>query len=144
MGLLKMLLTGEDEDLDIVAMENEASIWEEDTVDLFAVDSVSTPQSLLAYDPERAADVAPEREAAEARERDEIVARVGNLFFAVESLLRLLKNKGMINDLDLHRMEQQVDREDGLEDGEGHPDSSPVPSHCPKCEVRIPAGKRRC
>lgn len=56
----------------------------------------------------------------------------------------MLKDKGVITDLDLHRMEQQVDLEDGHADGEFYPGLSPVPSHCPKCEARIPSGKRLC
>lgn len=143
MGLLKVLLTGVDEEFERETLEeDQTAVWDEDTVDMSADDSsVSLPSP---YDPERAARIVQERVLGEVRERDEVVARVGNLFLAVESLLRLLKNKGMINDLDLRRMEQQVDLEDGQADGEYHPDGLKVPSHCPKCEARIPSGKRLC
>ena len=144
MGLLKVLLTGEDEDFEFDAVNVAASTWDEDAVDLLGDDSSSSQPLPSSYDSERAMRIAQEREAGEARERNEIVAQVGKLFLVVESLLRLLKSKGVIDDLDLRRMEQQVDLEDGCADGEYHPEGPPVPSHCPKCEARIPSGKRLC
>ena len=144
MGLLKVLLTGEDEELELATIEDDASIWDEDSTDQFDTKSPSSLELPSPYDPERAMRVIQERDAVEVRDRDEVVARVGNLFLAVESLLRLLKDKGMINDLDLRRMEQQVDLEDGVADDEYHPEGPPVPSHCPKCEARIQPGKRLC
>lgn len=142
MGLLKMLLTGDDEEFDQEELEEQTPLWNENELDLDAAESSEPLTS--SYDPERATRIAQDRERAEVRERDEVVARVGNLFLTVESLLRLLKNKGIINDLDLQQLEQQVDREDGLADGEYHPDGLKIPSHCPQCEARIPSGKRLC
>jgi hypothetical protein len=97
-----------------------------------------------AYNPERATRIAHDRELAEIRERGEDAARVGQLFLTVESLLRLLKQKGTINDLDLRQLEQQVDLEAGVADDEYHPDGTKIPSHCPKCEARILPGRRLC
>ena len=142
MGLLKMLLTGDDEDFVQEPVEEQAMHWEEDDIDLDLAESSEPLTS--AYDPERATRIAQERELTEVRGRDEVVARVGNLFLTVESLLRLLKQKGIINDLDLRQLEQQVDLEDGVADGEYHPAGLKIPSHCPQCEARIPSGKRLC
>jgi hypothetical protein len=142
-----VLLTGIDDEFDLNALveeDEQTASWDEETVEFRLSETDDTQQLPSSYDPERAARVAHERVVAEVRERDEVVARVGNLFLAVESLLRLLKNKGMINDFDLRRMEQQVDLEDGVADGEYHPDGLKLPSHCPNCEARMPAGKRLC
>lgn len=144
MGLLKILLTGEDDELDAALITGAESIWDDDTVVLVEADAVRPADLPSPYDPERGARIIQQREALEVRERDEIVSRVGNLLRAVESLLRLLKDKGMISDLDLRRMEQQIDLEDGVADGAFHHGSPPVPSRCPKCEARIPSGKRTC
>lgn len=150
MGLVKMLLWGDDEAEqpfeNIPPSEDDAS-WDQDdhdTVELAVVDSAASFPIPSTYDPAQAIRLTQEREAAEVRERDALAARVGSLSLALESLLRMLKDKGVITDLDLHRMEQQVDLEDGHADGEFYPGLSPVPSHCPKCEARIPSGKRLC
>ena len=142
MGLLKVLLTGVDEDIESEPAADQTTLWDENDMDLDAAESSEPLTS--SYDPERATRIAQDREIAEVRERDEVVARVGNLFLTVESLLRLLKSKGIINDLDLRQLEQQVDLEDGVADGEYHPDGLKIPSHCPQCEARIPSGKRMC
>ena len=63
---------------------------------------------------------------------------------AVESLLRLMIDKGVITDLEVRGMQQRVDREDGLADGEYCGDLPPVPDYCPKCEAKITPGKRMC
>lgn len=150
MGLVKMLLWGDDEaeqEFESILLEGDDKNWEQkegDTVEMEVVDSAAVLPIPSTYDPERSAQIALEREAAEARERDALHVRVGHLALALESLLRLLKDNGVITDLDLRRMEQQVDLEDGHADGEFHPGESPVPSHCPKCEARIPSGKRLC
>lgn len=141
MGLLKVLLTGVDDEIELDSVDADASIWDEEDMDVEADFSEPLPSP---YDPERAARIVRDRELGEVRERDELAARVGNLFLVVESMLRMLKSKGLIDDLDLRRMEQQVDLEDGLADGEYHPEGSKIPSHCPKCEARIPSGKRLC
>mgnify|MGYP003331047218 CR=1 FL=1 len=143
MGLLKMLLTGDEEEgFDSPSDADQTPHWDENEVDL----DVAEPFHQLAapYDPERATRIAQDRELAEIRERDEVAARVGQLLLTVESLLRLLKSKGIINDLDLQQLKRQVDLEDGLADGEYHPDGLKIPSHCPQCEARIPSGKRLC
>jgi hypothetical protein len=108
------------------------------------LDLTSSHQSGSEYDPMRALQVAQEREAAEVRQRDELASQVGRLSLAIESLLRLLKDKGVIHDLDLRNMELQIDAEDGEADGEYHPEAPRIPSHCPKCEARMPGGKRIC
>lgn len=147
MGLVKMLLWGDEEAeqaFESTSPDEADASWNEETVELDAVDSAALLPIPSSYDPEQSTRRTLEREAAEVRERDALNVRVGNLALALESLLRLLKDKGMITDLDLRRMEQQVDLEDGRADGEFHPGLSPVPSHCPKCEARIPSGKRLC
>ena len=153
MGLIRTLLWG-DEDEAEQSFENTSptdsaaqdTTWSdsEDTVDLYDQDSAALQPTPDAYDPEQSFRRSLEREAAEARERDALDVQVGNLALALESVLRLLKDKGVITDLDLRRMEQQVDLEDGQADGEYHPGVPPVPSHCPQCQARIPAGKRLC
>lgn len=150
MGLVKMLLWGDDE----VAQEFESIQLDgddesddrddHDTAELDVFDSVASLPAPSTYDPEQSIRLTQEREAAEVRERDALAARVGRLSLALESLLRLLKDNEVITDLDLRRIEQLVDLEDGHADGEYHPGESPVPSHCPKCEARISSGKRLC
>ena len=147
MGLVKMLLWGDDEveqDFEGVLPEEEDATWNDDTIEMEAVDSSPSLPIATSYDPEQSIRRTLEREAAEVRERDSLAVRVGELSLAIESLLRLLKDKGVISDLDLCGMTRQVDLEDGRVDGEYHPGASPVPSHCPKCEARIPSGKRLC
>ena len=150
MGLVKMLLWGDDEaeqEFDSILHDGDDADVDEDapdTVELDALDSAMSFPIPSTYDPEQSIRLTLEREAAEVRERDALNVRVGNLALAIESLLRLLKDKGIVTNLDLRRMEQQVDLEDGHTDGEYHPSLSPVPSHCPKCEARIPSGKRLC
>lgn len=147
MGLVKMLLWGDDEaeqEIDSILLDGDDVDSGHDTVIMNADDSAASFPIPSTYDPEQSIRLTQEREAAEVRERDALNVRVGNLALAIESLLRLLKDKGIVTDLDLRRMEQQVDLEDGHADGEYHPGLSPVPSHCPKCEARIPSGKRLC
>jgi hypothetical protein len=153
MGLVRMLLWGDDdkaehefENTSLDTSDAQEGTWRDAdaTDELMDIDSAALLQIPDSYDPEQSIRRTLEREAAEARERDALQVRVGNLALALESVLRLLKDKGVITDLDLRRMEQQVDLEDGHADGEFHPDVSPVPSHCPQCEARIPAGKRLC
>ena len=150
MGLVKMLLWGDDEAEQVfenTSPNEDDGNWDQDdhdTVELAVVDSAASLPIPGTYDPEQSIRLTQEREAAEVRERDALASQVGSLSLALESLLRMLKDKGVITDLDLRRMEQQVDLEDGQADGEFHPVLSPVPSHCPKCEARIPSGKRLC
>ena len=147
MGLVKMLLWGDDEaeqEFDSILLDGDDADSGRDTVEMNADDSAASFPIPSTYDPEHSIRLTLEREAAEVRERDALNVRVGNLALAMESLLRLLKDKGIVTNLDLRRMEQQVDLEDGHTDGEYHPSLSPVPSHCPKCEARIPSGKRLC
>lgn len=147
MGLVKMLLWGDDESEQAfertLPTEDDAP-WNDDTVEMEAVDSKPLLPIASTYDPEQSIRRTLEREAAEVRERDALGVRVGKLSLALESLLRLLKDKGIVTDLDLRRMTQQVDLEDGRADGEYHPGVSPAPSHCPQCEARLPSGKRLC
>ncbi len=147
MGLVKMLLWGDDE-TELAFEDHRATeedvIWNDDTVELEAFDSTTSLPIPSTYDPEQSIRRTLEREAAEVRERDVLAVRVGKLSLAVESLLRMLKDKGVIADLDLRSMMQLVDLEDGRADGEYHPGQSPVPSHCPNCEARMPSGKRLC
>lgn len=148
MGLVRMLLWGDEEEAEQefanAAPADDDATWSEETVELYAVDSAASLPIPSTYDPEESIRRTLEREAAEVRERDALHVRVGCLALALESLLRVLKDKGVITDLDLRRMEQQVDLEDGHADGEFHPGLSPVPSHCPQCAARIPSGKRLC
>lgn len=147
MGLVKMLLWGDDEaeqELDSLLLDGDDGDSDHDTVEMDALDSAVSFPIPTTYDPDESIRLTQEREAAEVRERDALNVRVGNLALAIESLLRLLKDKGIVTNLDLRRMEQQVDLEDGHADGEFHPGLSPIPSHCPKCEARIPSGKRLC
>ncbi len=147
MGLVKMLLWGDDEaeqEIDSILLDGDDVDSGRDTVEMNADDSATSFPIPSTYGPEESIRLTQEREAAEVRERDALNVRVGNLALAIESLLRLLKEKGIVTNLDLSRMEQQVDLEDGHADGEYHPGLSPVPSHCPKCEARIPSGKRLC
>ena len=147
MGLVKMLLWGDDDtaqEFDSILLDGDDEISNRETVDLNDLDSAAAFPIPSTYDPEESIRRTLAREAAEVRERDALAVRVGNLSLAIESLLRLLNDKAVISDLDLRRMEQQVDLEDGHADGEYHPGLSPVPSHCPKCEARIPSGKRLC
>ena len=147
MGLVKMLLWGDDDaaqEFDSILLEGDDAISNRETVDLNDLDCATSFPIPSTYDPEESIRRTLAREAAEVRERDSLAVHVGNLSLAIESLLRLLKDKAVITDLDLRRMEQKVDLEDGFADGEYHPGLSPVPSHCPKCEARIPSGKRLC
>jgi hypothetical protein len=148
MGLLRMLFADVEEDGERMKESNvdltDDSAWDADAMDQDILDLSSSSRTDADYDPVQALRVAQEREAAEARQRDELAARVGRLSLAIESLLRLLKAKGVINDLDLRNMELQIDTEDGEADGEYHPDAPRIPSHCPRCEARMPAGKRIC
>ena len=147
MGFVKMLLWGDDEvesALNGTATAEDHSAWGDETVEMGSSDLTDSLPIPGTDAREHSLRRTLEREAAEVRERDALAVRVGSLSLAIESLLRLLKDKGLITDLDLHRMELQVDQEDGLADGEFHPDEPPVPSHCPKCEARIPSGKRLC
>ncbi len=108
--------------------EDDAS-WDQDdhdTVELAVVDSTASLPFPSTYDPEQSIRLTQEREAAELREREALASQVGSLSLALESLLRLLKDKGVITDLDLRCMEQQVDLEDGQAGGEFHPGLSPV------------------
>ena len=116
MGLVKMLLWGDDEaehEFDSLLLDGDDANVDHDTVELDALDSAMSFPIPSTYDPEQSIRLTQEREAAEVRERDALAARVGSLSLAVESLLRMLKDKGVITDLDLRRMEQQVDLEDG-------------------------------
>lgn len=150
MGLVKMLLWGDDDvvqEFESIQLDGDDAGDDQDdhdTAELDVFDSVESLPTPDTYDPEQSIRLTQEREAAEVRERDALAARVGRLSLALESLLRLLKDNDMITDLDLRRMERLVDLEDGHADGEYHPGESPVPSHCPKCEARIPSGKRLC
>lgn len=150
MGLVKMLLWGDDEvvqEFESIQLDGDDAGDDQDdhdTAELDVFDPIASLPTPNAYDPEQSIRLTQEREAAEVRERDALATRVGRLSLALESLLRLLKDKDVITDLDLRRMEQLVDLEDGHADGEYHPGESPVPSHCPKCEARIPSGKRLC
>lgn len=153
MSLVRRLLWGDDDqaehEFESTSLDTSAAqdgTWNDadGTDELMDIDSAALLQIPEGYDPEQSIRRTLEREAAEVRERDALQVRVGNLALALESVLRLLKDKGVITDLDLRRMEQQVDVEDGYADGEFHPGVSPVPSHCPQCEARIPAGKRLC
>ena len=153
MGLVRTLLWG-DEDAEQV-FENASGDdhaesrdvgWHdaESTTGFHDIDAAALLSIPRTYDPEQSIRHTLEREAAEATERDVLSAQVGHLALVVESLLRLLKDKELITDLELRRVEQQVDLEDGLADGEYHPGSLPAPTHCPQCEARIPAGKYFC
>ena len=153
MGLVRTLLWGDEDEVEQAFdnpsfndSETQDANWNEpeEVVDFQDIDSAALLPITSSYDPEQSIRRTLEREAAEVRERDELNVRVGKLALGLESLLRLLMDKGVITDLDLRRMEQKVDLEDGQADGEYHPGLSPVPSHCPQCEARIPSGKRLC
>ncbi|HLQ46291.1 MAG TPA: hypothetical protein VK137_16225 [Planctomycetaceae bacterium] len=157
MGLFKLLLTGEDEELEFdrstTAFETLSEISSEDefTADRRAGEADQVDHPFLnddgsngGYDPEVSIRKTLAQEAAEGHQRDALLAQVGQLHLAVESLLRLLTDKGIVTDLDLRRMTRQVDLEDGLEDGEFHGRRAPAPSHCPNCEARVLPGKRMC
>ena len=153
MGLVRTLLWGDEDEVEQAFdnpsfndSETQDANWNEpeEVVDFQDIDSAALLPITSSYDPEQSIRRTLEREAAEVRERDELNVRVGKLALGLESLLRLLMDKGVITDLDLRRMEQKVDLEDGQSDGEYHPGLSPVPSHCPQCEARIPSGKRLC
>ena len=156
MGLVHTLLWGDEDEVEQAfnnpsfngphVPETPEANWNhaEEAVDFQDIDSATLLPIASSYDPERSIRRTLEWEAAEVRERDELTVRVGKLALGLESLLRLLMDKGVITDLDLRRMEQKVDLEDGQADGEYHPGLSPIPSHCPQCEARIPAGKRLC
>lgn len=151
MGLFKLLFTGEDKEFNVEPSAQTESIFSDELE--FADDDGSTISNVWASgdesEPEqnpfaRAAQSALKQEAADARHRDELLARVGQLHLGLESLLRLLIEKGVISDLDVRGMQQRVDLEDGLADGEYCGDRPPVPDYCPKCEARITPGKRMC
>ena len=153
MGLVHTLLWGDEDEVEQAFdnpsfndSETQDANWNEpeEVVDFQDIDSAALLPIASSYDPEQSIRRTLEREAAEVRERDELNVRVGKLALGIESLLRLLMDKGVITDLDLRRMEQKVDLEDGQSDGEYHPGLSPVPSHCPQCDARIPSGKRLC
>ena len=153
MGLVRALFWGDEDEVEQAFdnpsfndSETQDANWNEpeEVVDFQDIDSAALLPITSSYDPEQSIRRTLEREAAEVRERDELNVRVGKLALGLESLLRLLMDKGVITDLDLRRMEQKVDLEDGQADGEYHPGLSPVPSHCPQCEARIPSGKRLC
>ena len=154
MGLVRTLLWGDEDEVEQVfdnpsfnGPKTPDANWndaEEEAVDFQDIDSAALLPIARSYDSEQSIRRTLEREAAEVRERDELNVRVGKLALGLESLLRLLMDKGVITDLDLRRMEQKVDLEDGQSDGEYHPGLSPVPSHCPQCDARIPSGKRLC
>lgn len=155
MGLFKLLLTGEDEEWareqlsDLEADGADVSLENEVAADNYAFDIGNDVEELRRsahshHTPEEFTQAALQREADQTRYRDELVARVGQLHLAVESLLRLFTEKGVITDRDLRQMEGHVDREDGVEDGEFHPGQQPLPSHCPQCEAKLTVGKRMC
>lgn len=152
MGLLKMLLTGEDDDFSLDQLAANEAAWQDQSSNDIADEMafveaqqfLESRPGMESYSPERATQQALQREARESRQRDELVSRVGNLFMVVESMLRLLKAKGILDEADLRRMEQQVDQEDGQQDGEFHPGQPPTPSHCPKCDARIAPSKTMC
>ena len=153
MSFIRTLLWGDENEADQAfedssfAEEENVPTWTNETEEDAAGEAVESiePQMVSSgYDPERSIRQTLEREAAEVRVRDELTVRVGRLSLALESMIRLLQDKQIISDLDLRRMKQLVDLEDGHADGEFHPGFSPVPSHCPKCEARIPSGKRLC
>ena len=162
MGLFKLLLTGDDDELalDPFAPGDESSSdvsQEEFAADRFAPATTRFPIPFASGDDRNSTDDPQKRlrpvfarDAAVTRQRDELLVRVDRLHLAVESLLRLLQEKGVLTDLDLHRMTREVDRKDGGEVSEtqGHlPTVHPVviiPDNCPMCEAKISAGKRVC
>ena len=163
MGLFKLLLTGEDDELDLdrFAPADERSSGDspqdESAADRFARATDRFPIPFASGDDRKSVDDPQKRmrpvfarDAAVTRQRDELLVRVDRLHLAVESLLRLLQEKGVLTDLDLHRMTREVDRKDGGEVSEtqGHlPTVHPVdiiPDYCPMCEAKISAGKRVC
>lgn len=155
MGLFKLLLTGEDEAwareqlADLAADDSNDSVADEVAADKFACDIGDDLEDLLSSnhmfdERERYTQAALQAEATQARECDELLARIGQLHLAVESLLRLLTEKGVVTELDLRRMEAKVDREDGATDGEYQKTAVPLPSHCPRCEAKLSPGKRMC
>ncbi len=149
MGLFKLLLTGEDDELNMEPSAQSESTFSDELAygddSTTSDDWASGDESESEHNPfAMAAKSALKREAADARHRDELLARVGQLHLTVESLLRLMIDKGVITDLDLRCMQQRVDLEDGLADGEYGGDLPPVPDYCPKCEAKITPGKRMC
>ena len=157
MGLFKLLFTGEDDAADLDRLDRvQASLNDESADDELAADQFARESELFAdkqlaeenvaggYEPETSIRKTLAHETAAVRQRDELTVQVGSLFLTVESLLRLLKEKNVIDDLDLRRMTQKVDLEDGVPDGEYHPHQPLLPAHCPKCEARLNPGKRMC
>lgn len=157
MGLFKLLLTGGDDDAESNRYRN-ADVFRDDdsnadevAADQFARNSELLTEEHLAednvvggYDPERSIRHALAREATAVHERDVLAAQVGKLFLTIESLLRLLKEKSVIDEVDLRMMSQKVDLEDGVADGEYHPHQQPLPAFCPHCEAKVNPGKRLC
>jgi hypothetical protein len=147
MGLFKLLLTGEDDEFNVEPLAQTESTSSDESAygkDSTFSDDWAARDELEQNPFAQAAKSALEREVADARHRDELLARVGRLHLAVESLLRLMIDKGVITDLDVRRMQQRVDLEDGRADGEYCGDLPPVPDYCPKCEAKITPGKRMC
>ena len=121
MGLVRTLLWGDEDEVEqafdnpsFKDSETHDANWNEpeEVVDFQDIDSAALLPITSSYDPEQSIRRTLEREAAEVRERDELNVRVGKLALGLESLLRLLMDKGVITDLDLRRMEQKVDLED--------------------------------
>jgi hypothetical protein len=76
--------------------------------------------------------------------RNDVESEVGRLNLVVEALVRLVVRKGLAKPAELAELLAQIDREDGVEDGQLKTHRSDVPEWCDECEARIAPGWTSC
>ncbi len=76
--------------------------------------------------------------------RTDVESEVGRLNLVVEALVRLVVRKGLAKPAELAELLAQIDREDGVEDGQFKTHRSTVPEWCEECEARIAPGWTSC
>lgn len=76
--------------------------------------------------------------------RTDLQSEIGRLNLVVEALVRLVVRKGLTKPADLAELLAQIDREDGLEDGQLKTHRTTAPEWCTECEARIAPGWTSC
>jgi len=122
-----------------VRQQNEAAVMANSTIDSLIEAMIGVPVEIPHGEPGSQLKLVGGRPS-----RTDVESEVGRLNLVVEALVRLVVRKGLAKPAELAELLAQIDREDGVADGQLKTQRSDVPEWCEDCEARIAPSWTSC
>lgn len=88
--------------------------------------------------------VAAEQSGRNAKTMQSLRRRVDQQDLLIEALFRIVKDKGLVGDVDIRQTIAQIDLEDGVEDGKIGRDRTKRAPKCPTCQRPVNRKRTHC